>query len=62
MRDYIVWINECDEDYIMIELLNEGSQRALELQKEFIEKGYAVIKWFGFYIKMCKVHKEWEEE
>lgn len=58
MRDYIVWVNGDDDCSIMIEVLNEDVGRILEIQKEYVNKGYIVQESCFPYIKLCKVNTE----
>ena len=58
MNNYIVWHNENEENEIIVEVLNEGIDELLKVEKIFIKANYVITNVDGMYIKMTKVEED----
>ena len=58
MNNYIVWHNENEENEIIVEVLNEGLEEMLKVEKIFIKANYVITSVDGMYIKMTKVEED----
>lgn len=58
MNNYIVWHNENEENEIIVEVLNEGLDELLKVEKIFINANYVITNVDGMYIKMTKVEDD----
>ena len=56
MMNYRIWLSDCSESEILVEVFNSSDVH--EVQKEFVNKGYIIDEYWdtnnSSYIKMYK--------